>query len=70
MSTCKTKFPMFQMGDPHWEALVEVMDRYRLYEEGYDGAKYYNEKKSMIRGMEDEDVHWCCVYTEKAFVEA
>ena len=66
MSTLKTKFPMFEMGHPHWEGLVEVMDRYRMHEAGYDGAKFYDEKKL----MEGEDVHWCCEYTKRAFVKA
>ena len=49
---------------------MECMDRRRLHEEGYDGAKYYEESKLMMIGMEDEDVPWCCEYAKKTFAAA
>ena len=66
----ETEFPMFEKGDADWETLVELMDRRRMHENGYNGANYYNEMESMMQGMEDEDIPWCCKYTKRAFVKA
>ena len=66
-----TKFPMYRRGNQYWESLLESMDRSHLHEQSYDGAKYYEEWKLMMIGMDEgKDVPWCCEYTKKTFVAA
>ncbi len=62
---------MYRRGDPHWESLVEVFDRYRLHQEGVTGASYYDAREFMMIGMEEGgDRPWCCEYEKKIFIDA
>jgi hypothetical protein len=62
---------MYKPGDPHWESLLEIFDRYRLHENGYTGYSYYEENETMTLAYgEGEDLPWCCEYSKKTFVEA
>ena len=67
----KTKFPMYQSGDQHWEALLETLGYYRAHENGYTGESYYEEYESMMLTLgSDNDRPWCCEYTKETFVKA
>jgi len=68
-----TTFPTYQQpgtNSPHWDSLIDLIDKERLHEKGYDGASYYEEQKMHMLATPDEDTPWCCEYTKAAFVEA
>ena len=66
-----TKFPLYERDDQDWESLLELLDRYRLHENGYTGTSYYDQQEMMMIGMEKgEDIPWCCKYKKEIFVAA